>query len=117
MFYLSYYYQSKVNTWMYLRRAITLQVDGYHNLNPLEMICINFHIATQSILMYHSVVKVLKNLGLEVFKIKLQSSIYNIACYASTSYAHAVLLCCLLEITSVYTSKKVVIHQIKTPWV
>ena len=32
---------------------------------------------TQSILMYHFVVKVLKNLGLEIFKIKLQSLICN----------------------------------------
>ena len=39
------------------------------------MICINFQIATQSILMYHSVVKVKKNPGLEFFKIKLQSLI------------------------------------------
>ena len=35
---------------------------------------------TQSILMYHSSVKVLKNCGFE-FKIKLQSLIYNIVCY------------------------------------
>ena len=35
---------------------------------------------TQSILMYHSVVKVKKNLGLEFFKIKLQSLICNIVC-------------------------------------
>ena len=73
------------------------------------MICINFQIHNLAILMYHSVVKVLKNLGPEFFKIKLQSLIYNIVCWASTSYAHAVLLCCLLVITSVYTSKKVVI--------
>ena len=54
--------------------------------------------------MYHSVVKVKKNLGPEFFKIKLQSLICNIA---NTSYAHAVLLCCLQAITSVYTSKNV----------
>ena len=54
--------------------------------------------------MYHSIVKVKKNLGPEFFKIKLQSLICNIA---NTSYAHAVLLCCLQAITSVYTSKNV----------
>ena len=42
--YLSYYFQSEVNTWIYLRRAIALQVDGYHNLDPLQMICINFQV-------------------------------------------------------------------------
>ena len=35
---------------------------------------------TQSILMYHSVVKVKKYLRPEFFKIKLQSLIYNIVC-------------------------------------
>ena len=44
MLYLSYYFQPEVNTWMYLRKAITLQVDSCHNLDPLEMICINFQI-------------------------------------------------------------------------
>ena len=44
MLYLSYYFQSEVNAWMYLRKAITLQVDSFHNLDPLEMICINFQI-------------------------------------------------------------------------
>ena len=66
---------------MYLRRAITLQVDtdSCYNLDPLQMICIKLS-DTQSILMYHSVVKVLKNLGPEIFKIKLQSLICNIVC-------------------------------------
>ncbi len=44
MLYLSYYFQPEVNTSMYLRRAITLQVESCHNLDPLEMICINFQI-------------------------------------------------------------------------
>ena len=62
--------------------------------------------------MYHSVVKVKKKyLGPEFFKIKLQILIYNIVCLASTSYVHAVLLCCLLVITSVNTSKKVVLNK------
>ena len=38
--YLSYYFQPEVNTSMYLRKAITLQVDSFHNLDPLQMICI-----------------------------------------------------------------------------
>ena len=60
---------------MYLTRTITLQVDSCHNLDPLEMICIHFHIHNLRTLMYHSVVKVLKNLWPEIFKIKLQSLI------------------------------------------
>ena len=44
MLYLSYYFQPEVNTGMYLRKAITLQVESCHNLDPLEMICINFQI-------------------------------------------------------------------------
>ena len=44
MLYLSYYFQPEVNTRMYLRKAITLQVDSCHNLDPLEIICINFQI-------------------------------------------------------------------------
>ena len=64
---------------MYMRRAITLQVDSCHNLDPRSY---DLHKLsdTQSILMYHSVVKVLKNYGAEFFKIKLQSLIYNIVC-------------------------------------
>ena len=58
--------------------------------------------------MYHSVVKVLKNLGLEFFKIKLQSLIYNIVCQTSTSYAHAVRTSLLLASNDI--SKKVVIY-------
>ena len=49
----------------------TLQTDSCHKLYPWQMICIS----TQSILMYHSVVKFLKNCRLEFFKMKLQSSI------------------------------------------
>ena len=41
---LSYYFQSEANISMYLRRAIILQVDSYHNLDPLHMICINFQV-------------------------------------------------------------------------
>ena len=41
MLYLSYYFQPEVNTRMYLRRAITLQADSCHNLNPQQMICIS----------------------------------------------------------------------------
>ena len=50
--------------------------------------------------MYHSVVKVKNNCGPEFFKIKLQSLIYIL----HAKHAHAVLLCCLLVIISVYTS-------------
>ena len=45
------------------------------------MICISFQIHNLAILMYHSVVKVIKNCGLEFFRIKPQSSI---CLYAST---------------------------------
>ena len=58
MLYLSYYYQSEVNTLMYLR-TITLQVDSCHNLDPPSNDLHKFS-DTQSIWMYHSVVKVLK---------------------------------------------------------
>ena len=34
--YLSYYFQPEVSTWMYLRKAITLQTYSCHNLNPLK---------------------------------------------------------------------------------
>ena len=37
-------FQSEVNTWMYLRKAIILQADSCHNLDPLHMICTNFQI-------------------------------------------------------------------------
>ena len=37
----------------------------------------------------------------QFFKIQLQSLIYNIVCLASTSYALAVLLCCLLRYSSI----------------
>ena len=42
--YLSYYFQPEVSTWMYLRKAITLQADSCHNLDPFQMICISFEI-------------------------------------------------------------------------
>ena len=42
--YLSYYFQPEVSTWMYLRKAITLQTDSCHNLDPFQMICISFEI-------------------------------------------------------------------------
>ena len=49
--------------------SITLQVDSLGPpLNDLHKLS-----DTQSILMYHSVVKVEKNLGPQFFKIKLQS--------------------------------------------
>ena len=44
MLYLSYYFQPEVNTWMYLRKAITLEADNCHNLDPRQMICISFQI-------------------------------------------------------------------------
>ena len=44
MLYLSYYFQPEVNTWIYLRKAITLQADSFHNLDPRQMICISFEI-------------------------------------------------------------------------
>ena len=58
------YFQSEVHGLMYWRKAITLQVDSH-------MICIHKLSDTQSILMYHSVVKVIKNCRPEFFKIKL----------------------------------------------
>ena len=39
------------------------------------MICIKFQTDTQSILMYHSVLKVSKNLGPKFFNIKISNSI------------------------------------------
>ena len=45
------------------------------NLDPLQMIYVHKLSDTQSILMYHSVVKVKNNLGPEFFKIKFQSLI------------------------------------------
>ena len=50
---------------MYLRKAITIQANSCHNLDP----DLQKHSDTQSILMYDSVVK--KNHGREFFKIKL----------------------------------------------
>ena len=63
---------------MYLRKAITLQADSCHNLDPFQMICISFEILMQCSYIdvsYHSVVKVKKNRGVEFFEINLQSSI------------------------------------------
>ena len=71
MLYLSYYFQPEVNTWIYLRKAFTLQVDSCHNLYPLQLICINIWMHNLRILMYYSVVKVKRYFRLEVFKIKL----------------------------------------------
>ena len=53
-----------------------MQVDSCHNLDPLQMICIKFQTHN-----HHSLVKVKRNCGLEFFKIKLQSLIYNTVCY------------------------------------
>ena len=60
--------------------------------------------------------KVLKNLGPEFFKIKLQSLIYYIMCFIyiyTLKQVHAcdahLLLCCLLVITSIYNTLQGVI--------
>ena len=52
---------------MYLGEAITLQADSCHNLDPRQMICIRFQIH-DLYLMYHSVVKVKKIVGLSFSK-------------------------------------------------
>ena len=44
MLYLSYCFQPKENTWMCLWKVITLQVDFCYNLDPRQMICINFRL-------------------------------------------------------------------------
>ena len=94
MLYLSHYFQPDVQT---LRRAITLQVDSCHNLN-LQMI---FRHTIYIDVSFFS--KNLKNCGLEVFKIKLQSLIYNIMCYIHIiNLSKYMMSCCLLVITSDY---------------
>ena len=42
MLYLSYHFQPKESTWMCLWKVIALQVDFCHNLDPWQMIYINF---------------------------------------------------------------------------
>ena len=44
MLYLSYCFQPKEHTWMCLWKVITLQVDFFYNLDPQQMICINFQL-------------------------------------------------------------------------
>ena len=60
---------------MYLRKAITLQADDCHNLDPRQMICISLVSDTQSILMYHStVLKVKKIAGLSFSKLSFKEA-------------------------------------------
>ena len=54
------------------------------------MFCISFEILSVYIYMYHSVVKVKKNRGVEFFKIKLQSSI---CIYTSDICLQKVVIC------------------------
>ena len=76
---------------MYFRKAITLQTNSCHNLDPSN----DLHKLsdTQSILMYHSVVKVKKNRGLEFFKIKLQSGICLYGSQSSDICLQKVVIC------------------------
>ena len=60
-------YHTEVNTGTYLRKAITLQANSCHNLELLHMYDLHKLSDTQSILMYHSVVKVKQNCSLEFF--------------------------------------------------
>ena len=65
---------------MYLRKAFTLQVDSFLNLDPLQMICINLQIIDVS-LCSESLKKYCRS---EFFKIKLQI-IYDTVCLLASN--------------------------------
>ena len=78
MLYLSYCFQPKEHTWMCVWKVITLQVYFCHNLDPRQIICINFEILSVQLLMYHSVVKVKKSVGLNFLKLSKVASAYMV---------------------------------------
>ena len=77
---------------MYFRKAITLQADSCHNLDPPAY---DLHklLDTQSILMYHSVLKVKKIAGLSFSKLSFKVASAYILPQSSNICLQKVVIC------------------------